>query len=270
MYKKIYLEITNKCNLKCPFCLHNNREPQFLTFTDYQTILKKIKPYTKYLYLHVSGEPLIHPLINTFIKYGSQDFHINITTNGYLIKRIINNHHIRQINISLHSYNPAYNISLKKYLDNILEVINNLSSSTYFSLRFWVNNKYNQPILNYLNKYFNQEIELHNGFKIKENVFISIGNEFIWPDLNNTYENPQGTCYALKDHIGILVDGTIIPCCLDANGVINLGNIFQSDLESIIKSPRYQKMLKSFQNNYKYEALCQKCNYLDVMNNCKI
>lgn len=263
MYKKVYLEITNKCNLNCSFCIKNNRLKQFITIKDYQIILNKLKKYTKYLYFHVSGEPLLHPNINELINIGSKNYFINITTNGYLINRIKDNHNIRQINISLHSYSNKYNINLNTYLNNICEVIDLLNSDTYFSLRFWVNNKYNKEIIDYLNKRYDTNIELKNGFKVTNNVFISINKEFIWPSLNNNYYNTSGTCYALKDHIGILVNGDIVPCCLDVNGIIKLGNIFKDNLEDIINSERYITMKEGFNNNIKCEKLCQKCNFLN-------
>lgn len=263
MYKKVYLEITNNCNLNCSFCIKNNRDKKFIHKDDYLKLLDKLKKYTKYLYFHVSGEPLLHPQINELINIGSKDYYINITTNGYLINRIKNNYNIRQINISLHSYSKDYNVSLENYLDNICCVIDNLSSNTYFSLRFWVNNEFNEKIIEYLNKYYKKDIKLENGFKIIDNVYISINKEFIWPDLNNDYYNEVGTCYALKDHIGILVNGDIVPCCLDANGIIKLGNIYENDLDSIIESDRYVKMLKGFKDNKKCEELCKKCNFLE-------
>lgn len=263
MYKKIYLEITNNCNLNCSFCIKNNRTKKFITIKDYKIILDKIKKYTKYLYFHVSGEPLLHPKINELINIGSKYFFINITTNGYLIKRIRENKNIRQINISLHSYSTKYNIPLENYLNDIIDVIDNLHQVTYFSLRFWTNNNYNKEILKYLEERYNKKIELKNGFEIIHNVFISINNEFIWPDLNNDYYNEYGTCYALKDHMGILVNGDIVPCCLDVNGIIKLGNIYQDNIDEIIKTKKYQNMLNGFKNNQKYEELCKKCNFLD-------
>ena len=266
MYKKIYLEITNTCNLNCPFCIKNNRENKFITIEEYKTILEKIKLYTKYLYLHVSGEPLMHPFINEIIDIGSEYFYINITTNGYLIDKIKDNHIIRQINISLHSYYPNNNISLENYLDNIIKVINNLHDYTYFSLRFWVNNKYNQDILNYLSNNFKKDIKLVNGYEIIKNVFISIGNEFTWPDLENDNINTFGTCYALKDHIGILVNGDVVPCCLDVNGNIILGNLYKDELVDIQNSKKYINMVNGFKNNKRIEKLCQKCNFLNKIN----
>lgn len=240
MFKKIYLEITNNCNLNCDFCIKNNREKRFMALADFQVILEKLKPYTKYLYFHLMGEPLLHPEINKYINLAHQNFFINITTNGYLIKRIKDNHNIRQINISLHSYNSVYNISLEKYMANIFEVIDRLHDNTYFSLRFWVDN-INTPMIVKL-------IETKYNCKVK---------------LENEFENSKGTCYALKDHIGILSNGDIVPCCLDADGTIKLGNIFQNDLQMILKSERYKTMLNNFQQNIKCEKLCQKCNFIE-------
>jgi len=263
MYKKIYLEITNNCNLSCSFCIKNNRMKKFIDIDDYIKVLDSLKSYTKYLYFHVSGEPLLHPKINELINLGSKDYFINITTNGYLIKRIKDNHNIRQLNISLHSFDEKYNVTLEQYLENIFEVIDELHKETYFSLRFWVNNKYNKEIINLIEKKYNTKIKIESGFEIIKNVFVSVGKEFIWPDLNNEYYNENGTCYALKDHIGILVNGDVVPCCLDANGIIKLGNIYENSLEDIINSEKYNKILLGFRNNKKREELCKKCNFLE-------
>lgn len=261
MYKKIYLEVTNICNLSCPFCIKNNRDKEYISIDNYKLILDKIKNYTKYLYLHVSGEPLMHPNINELINIGSKYFNINITTNGHLINKIIDNHNIRQINISMHSYNN--NTSINEYLDNICNVIDELHNDTYISLRFWVDNKYTKEMINYLNKRYNTNIVLETGFEIIKNVFISINKEFIWPSLDNDYYNENGTCYALRDHIGILSNGDIIPCCLDVNGILKLGNIYKDNLDTIISSNRYQNMLNSFKNNKRIEELCKHCNFIE-------
>ena len=153
MYKKVYVEITNNCNLSCEFCPHNKRKNEFITLDNFKTILDKLSGYTEYLYLHVLGEPLLHPDINKLIDEASNRYKINITTNGYLINRIKYNKNIRQINISLHSYNG--NIDLNKYMNNILDSINELSKYTYISLRFWTKNKYSNKMLKYINDYFN-------------------------------------------------------------------------------------------------------------------
>jgi len=265
MYKKIYLEITNNCNLNCDFCIKNSRPNKFMSEEEFKTILNKLKSYTNYLYFHLLGEPLLHPKINGFIDYSSKNFKINITTNGYLIDRIKDNKNIRQLNISLHSFNDKYNVSLEDYMKNIFDAVDNLKEYTYISFRFWLKNEYSKEIIEIINKKYNVNLDINNlknNTTITNNIFISINEEFIWPDLNNNYYNETGTCYALKDHIGILVDGTIVPCCLDSKGIINLGNIFKDELSDIIKSDRYINMLNGFKNNKKVECLCKKCKYL--------
>ena len=264
MLKKVYIEITNDCNLSCSFCIKNKRNKKYMSFNEFKIILNKLNGYTEYLYLHVLGEPLLHPKINELINIASFNFKINITTNGYLINRIKDNKNIRQLNISLHSFNDKYKIDLIKYLDNIFDTIDLLiTNKTYISLRLWVKNKYNNDIITYINKRYNINITNLDNYKINDYIFINNFHEFIWPDLNNnTYEN-IGTCYALKDHIGILVDGTIIPCCLDTLGIINLGNIYNDDLDSILKSDKVNNMLKNFKNNKKCEELCKHCKFIE-------
>ena len=263
--KKVYIEITNNCNLDCSFCIKNERTHKFMSIEEFKIVLDKIKPYTKYIYLHVMGEALLHPKINKLIDLASKDFNINITTNGYLIDRI-KTKNIRQINISIHSFDKKYNINTEEYLNNIFSVVDKLDN-TYISYRFWVNNKNSKELLDIINKHYNTNFklkELKRDNKINNHIFINTYNEFIWPDLNNDYYNETGKCYALRDHIGILVSGEVVPCCLDSKGIINLGNIFKDNLEDILNSTRAKKMLDGFKNNKKIEELCKKCNFLDI------
>lgn len=265
MFKKVYIEITNNCNLSCPFCIKNKRKKEYMTFNEFKIILNKLDGYTKYLYLHVLGEPLTHPNINEFINYASSKYKINITTNGYLIENIKNNKNIRQLNISLQSYNELYNITLEDYMNKIFDVVDVLKEYTYISYRIWVKNKYTKNIINMINKKYNSNLEINNlknNTTITNKIFISTNQEFIWPDLNNDYYNEIGKCYALKDHIGILVDGKVVPCCLDSIGNIELGNIYKDDLKKIINSDRFKSMLNGFKNNKKTEELCKHCKYL--------
>ena len=265
--KKIYLEITNGCNLNCDFCIKNKRKITNISFDNYKYIIDKIKDYTDEIYLHVLGEPLMHKEINEFIDYAyNKGLLVNITTNGYLIKRIKDNKHIHRLNISVHSYNIKYGILLSEYLDNIFEVIDKLRSETFISLRLWINSKDNDKVLDYINKRYNTNINKVNDnekIKVTNNLIIDTFHEFIWPDLSNNYYSEYGRCMALKRHIGILSDGTIIPCCLDSKGVINLGNIYENNLDDIFNSPRVKSMLDGFKKGYKCEELCRHCKFLD-------
>ena len=259
-FKKIYLEITNSCNLDCSFCIKNKREKMFMSMNNFKLILNSIKDYTDYIYLHVLGEPLLHLQFNEMVDYASKNFKINVTTNGYLINNIKTNN-IRQLNISLHDFSPKYNINLNTYLDNIFNKIDSLNN-TYISLRLWVKNEYNNDIIKYINNRYSVNV-VGESFKINDHIFINNFHEFIWPDLNNDYFNEIGTCYALTDHIGILVDGTIIPCCLDSRGDIALGNIFIDDLYDIINKEKVVNMINGFKQKKKIENLCKHCNFIN-------
>lgn len=265
MLKKVYVEITNACNLNCDFCIKNERQVKFLTLNEFEIILDKLTNVTKYLYFHILGEPLLHPNINEFINMANtKGFYVNITTNGYLMNNL-KEKNIRQLNISLHSYNEKYNVSLNDYLSAIFAKIDKLSN-TYISLRLWVKNKYTQDILKYINNKYKKNInklDLNKSIKLTNNVYLNSFHEYIWPDLNNNYYNEKGSCYALKDHIGILVNGTIVPCCLDSKGIINLGNIYHDEVNVVLNSPRAVKMREGFKNKIKCETLCKHCLFLD-------
>lgn len=258
-FKKIYIEISNICNLSCPFCNINNRKQKSITIDEFNILLDKLKDHTNYLYFHMLGEPLLHKNINELIDIAfNKNFNINITTNGYLIKKI-KTKNIRQINISLHSYNEKYNKTLDEYLEDIFDKINDLKD-TYISYRLWTNTLYKEEIIKKLSDKYNVKIKNEN-IKLANNIYLNFDEEFIWPNLSNEYYSEVGSCNAINNHIGILVDGTVVPCCLDTEGIIKLGNIYDENLEDIINSERYQNMANNFKNNKRCELLCRKCSF---------
>lgn len=271
-FKKIYIEITNICNLSCSFCSIDKRVKETITIENFEKILKNINDYTDYVYLHVKGEPLLHPNLNEILdlceKYKK---HVNITTNGTLLKNkqeLLKHPIVRQINISLHSENNKEN-----YLDEIFDSVENLKEKIII-YRFWTmdNYKLNEKSTEIVDKIINfydlsketvDKIKIDKHIKIRDNLYVDKANEFVWPNLNNDYYNDIGTCYALKDQLAILVDGTVVPCCLDSNGIINLGNIYEKSLQQIIESPRYQTMKQNFSNRKACEELCKHCSFKD-------
>ena len=198
--------------------------------------------------------------INEFIKLAKENgFNINITTNGYLISNL--KEEVRQINISLHSYNKDNNKKIEEYMDDIFSVVDQFKN-TYISYRFWANNKESINMLDIINKHYSTNINEIKNNKLKDRVFISTFKEFIWPDLNNNYYEEEGTWYALKDHFGILSNGDVVPCCLDTTADIKLGNIFENDIDDILNSNKVKKIIDGFKCNKKTEELCKHCKFL--------
>lgn len=278
-FKKVYIEITNVCNLNCSFCIKDNRKKSEMSIDEFETILKKIDKYTNYIYLHVKGEPLIHNNLDKILSLANKyNKYVNITTNGVFLKEKVDilkkYNNIRQINISLHSENNKTN-----YIEDIIEAVDELKN-IFVVYRFWTlkDNKLDNRMIKYLEKLkdkYNIDNENYNeiingsNIKIGNNIYISKDKEFEWPNVNNNYCNEHGFCYGLKNQIGILVDGTITICCLDSFGISNLGNIFNDDMDSIITSDKVKKIIKGFNDRKVYLDICKHCSYKERFNKNK-
>ena len=250
-FKRVYIEITNICNLSCPFCVPHHRDNRFMTFEEFKHILSEIKPFTKYLYLHVKGEPLLHPEVDKLIKYAyDEGFYINLTTNATLLNEHLSiTKYLRQINISLHATNSLEVVKLARTIHDCT-----------ISFRIWNIDKDFQN-KEMLEKEFGVSIPNQENFTLAPNVFLSQREEFEWPSLENTTTVTDKYCYGLINQVGILVDGTVVPCCLDNNGDIPLGNVFTQKFEEIITSTRAQKIIEGFQNRIACEELCKHCSF---------
>lgn len=275
-YRKIYIEITNICNLNCSFCSKVNRKKEYMSLENFKEILNKIKDYTDYIYLHVKGEPLLNQNVIDMIKSCEEyNIKVNLTTNGTLFPQIVGQlkecKNLNKINFSLHSEN-----NYPEYCEKIFKAVEELPSSVTIIYRLWTlkNNELDEKstnIVNKISKYYNlsteivEKIKKESNVKIKSTIYVDKDNEFDWPTLNET-KTSDGYCYALKTQIAILVDGTVVPCCLDSDGVINLGNINDMSLEEIINSKKYQNLQKSFQDRKPCEELCKKCTFKNKFN----
>lgn len=252
-FKRVYIEITNVCNLKCSFCPPHHRENRFMSDEEFKVVLEKIKPYTNYIYLHVKGEPTLHPDFDKFVKYAYYEgFKINLTTNGTMLyKHLPITQYLRQINISLHATNN------KRIVDTAKNI-----NDTIINFRIW-NKSENIDAIHLLESYFDVKIPDTKNFTLSKKHFLSQEELFEWPNITNKEFSNVGYCHALSSQIAILVDGTVVPCCLDNDGIVNLGNIFSENLENILNSPKVATIISGFQNRLPTEELCQKCTYKD-------
>lgn len=283
-YKKVYLEITNVCNLKCDFCPQTKRKAEFMSEETFEQILDQIKPFTSYIYLHVKGEPLLHPKLGSFLDISyEKGFQVNITTNGTLIDKVadilLKKPAVRQINFSLHSFDGnQHEISKDEYIDCILKFSRRaiLESNMIISLRLWNldealltedQRKRNLDIIHKIEDYFNLPYKIQGNFsetkslKLSDRVYLNQDYEFKWPDLKEEEDINKGFCYGLKNQVAILVDGTVVPCCLDGEGIINLGNIHERQFADIVNGKRAENIRLGFCNNKVVEELCRKCGF---------
>jgi len=265
MFKKIYVEITNVCNLNCSFCSEVTRKKEFISIDKFEYILNQIKPFGSHIYLHIKGEPLLHPQLSDILRLCAENsIKVDITTNGTLLtqnKEILINNQARQINISLHSFesdNP------EKYLSTVTDFAREITEKTptVVVLRQWVAGDENDYTKQYLMKEFNLDsINIQRSTKLKDNVFLSQAEQFDWPSLDMPHISNRGFCYGMRSQVGILVCGTVVPCCLDSEGIIALGNIYEHSFADIINSPRAKLMAENFSRRHATEELCRKCTY---------
>ena len=282
-FKKIYIEITNRCNLTCSFCQPCSRTRAFMAPSVFDEILRKISGHTEYISLHVLGEPLLHPdlglLLGISSEYGLQ---VNLTTNGTLLSRrrsdLLGQQALRQINISLHSFGqPGNAAALNSYLNGILAFIAAaLSASTVrINLRLWNLSEeatageqgLNRLVLNRLEDHFGLHSPLSTDFPTRRGiilvprVYLSMERSFTWPHGPAPDLGSHGYCRGLRDHIGILVDGTVVPCCLDSEGDIPLGNILQAPLPEILAGLRADTIRTGFARQQLIDPVCRRCTF---------
>ena len=282
-FKKVYIEITNVCNLSCNFCPKTKRKYKFMNKEEFTYILEQVKPFTDHIYFHLMGEPLLHENIEYFLKESKEKgLHVNLTTNGTLLNKvgykIINSNAVRQVNISLHSFEAnKKTVELEEYLNNVTDFIIKAreNSNIICAIRLWNmdsedlrgENNLNKEILKIIEENLGLEFSLSeklqesNKIKLKDKVYLNMAEKFQWPDIKIDTLGENVFCHGLRNQIGILADGTVVPCCLDSDGNLELGNVFEKTLEDILNGERATNIYNGFSRRVAVESLCQKCGY---------
>ena len=270
MYSKVYVEITNICNMSCSFCHGHTRELRRMSADEFSLILDKLTDKTKYIYYHLMGEPLTHPQLPEFIKMaGQRGYKSIITTNGTLLGRRKNELLIvglHKVNISLHSFEEGTDKSYEAYVNQLCDFAKAAAEQGIIVVfRLWnkgFDGGRNQAAMALLRKNIDGEwAENTRGIRIRDKIFLEWGERFEWPDSQAEIKGNKFFCYGLRDQFGILCDGTVVPCCLDSDGVINLGNIFTDDINQILNSEPAKAMVCGFSRGAATEDLCKRCGY---------
>jgi radical SAM protein with 4Fe4S-binding SPASM domain len=276
-FKKIYLEITNRCNLTCNFCQKSCRAKSSMSPIFFEDILRQIKPFTDHLSFHVLGEPLLHPYFGEFLDLcHRQQLLVNLTTNGTLLSQqlptLFASPALRQVNISLHCHETmagwpqqeAYIAGIFNFLDEAIK-----RPSFLISLRLWNSNgsDVNKVMLARLASFFEikngiaDTLPTGRGIAIASRVFLSMARPFTWPHDQSPDLGENGSCLGLRSHVAILVDGTVVPCCLDAEADVSLGNIRQQPFSAIIAGERASRIRDGFRERRIIEPLCRRCSF---------
>lgn len=284
LFNKIHVEITNVCNLQCSFCPEVHRSKKMMSPEIFERIVREIQPYTGHIALHLMGDPLVSPHLSKLVRIcESYNLPIHIVTNGLLLnaekQAALLSPTIQQVNFSLHSF--VDNFPEKDpipYLEKVFAFVHEAQKQRpelYINFRLWNlessegSSEKNLKLLRKISETFNfmapTSVDLRNkkSFRIQDRLYLNFDSEFVWPSLELPQLNTRGFCYGLETHVGILVDGSVVPCCLDKEGQMVLGNILQTPFTEIINSERAQKMKIGFRQRQLVEDLCQRCNFIE-------
>ncbi|MBR6555961.1 MAG: radical SAM protein [Clostridia bacterium] len=271
MYAKVYVEITNICNMNCSFCHGHHRSPRRMSREEFSRILDALSGVTEYIYYHVMGEPLTHPELPEFLRMAAaRGFKSIVTTNGTLLsargEALLLSTGLHKVNISLHSFEEGSEQDFVRYIDGVAEFVARAADGgVIVSLRLWNRNfdgGRNGRIEDMLRERLPGDwAENTRGIRIREKLHLEWGERFAWPDSDAPLQGESVFCYGLRDHFGILCDGTVVPCCLDSEGGIALGNIFTGEIGKILASPRAETMRRGFSCRRASEELCRRCGY---------
>ena len=275
--KKVYLEITNVCNLNCSFCPGTKRPAGFLSVEEFRRFGAKLRPHTEYLYLHLMGEPLLHPQLGELLDIaGELRFRVMITTNGTLLgergELLCASPAVEKVSVSLHSFEGNEGGGgLGDYLKSCFQFAREAAGAgKRCALRLWNldgaetrgANRLNGEILAELERTFPKPWrEGRRGTTLAPGIFLEWGERFDWPDLKAPEEEGPGFCYGLRDQVGVLWDGTVVPCCLDHEGDVPLGNLYRQTLDEILDSPRARALYEGFSRGEAAETLCRRCGF---------
>ena len=246
MFNRAYVEITNVCNLRCDFCPGTVRPAGFMTVADFAAAAAALRPYTDYLYLHVMGEPLLHPDLESILAVAhEQGFRVCLTTNGTLLPRrgpaLLAAPALRKVSVSLHSFEGNGGGDATDYINGVWHFAAAFAGEGRLcALRLWNEGgaeTQNQAICRLLSE-----------------------KKFDWPALDAPAQNVT-FCHGLRRQIAVLWDGTVVPCCLDGQGVMALGNLFTTPLSDILQSPRARAIYDGFSRREAVEPLCRRCGY---------
>lgn len=289
MIDRCYIEITNTCNLDCHFCPKHHRKRRQLSEEEFDLLTDRVRGKVCFLYFHLMGEPLLHPLLPQFVTMAREKgFKTVLTSNGTLLHRAMAllDTLPYKIQLSLHSHESNARGELSEYMDQVMRFSTQAAGKgTCMVLRLWNQggmDRENEEVMRLIEKYVPKPWkERPDGFRLCDNLYLEFDRKFEWPggggkaasdDSDGKQEESDGKleaspskskqeyfCKALIKQIGVLSDGSLVPCCLDHDGDVILGNLFHQSLEEILASPRAQALVEGFRHHAATEPLCQSC-----------
>jgi len=212
-----------------------------------------------------------------------------LTSNGTLLHRCLPllDALPHKIQLSLHSHESNARGELASYMQEVMNFsMQAAEKGTCMVLRLWNQggrDLENEEVMRLIEQYVPKPWkERPDGFRLADHLYLEFDRKFEWPtageeseknlkdELEKESEDESGEespkkekkqlfCKALIKQIGVQSDGSLVPCCLDHDGDVVLGNLLHQSLEEILASPRAQALIDGFKHHTASEKLCQNC-----------
>ena len=286
-FYRIYIELTNVCGLRCSFCPTKNLPNSTMSLEFFEEVVQQAQGFTKEIACHVVGDPLTLSNLSDYLdiihKYKMKAM---LTTSGYFMKKhafeTLFHPAVKQINVSLNAFNKNdTSITFEQYMKPILNLCKEKvkqEKELFINLRMWnldeimSEKEFNSELFNALENAFKVELDLESldpkekkSIRLDNKVLLHFDNYFEWPSLQNKNYG-HGTCQGLSSHIGVLANGDVVPCCLDSEAVMKLGNLKEQSLKDVVYGKRASDMINGFKEGKCSEEMCLKCSYKERFN----
>ena len=284
-FYRVYVELTNTCGLACTFCPPKKHPSAIISLPFFEHLLEELSSYTKEIALHMGGDPLTLSNLSAYLDICEQkNIKVMLTTSGYYLNKhdltTFMHPAIKQINLSLNSYNKnSMPLSFEAYMKPIIALCHlkheKNNKALFINLRLWNMDEshsekaFNEMLFSFLEESFKITLDTQTIYdekprsvRLTEKILLHFDGYFEWPSLESNHYS-QGACLGLRSHFGILSNGDVVPCCLDKDGLMVLGNVQHEPLKNILNSPRAQAIIQGFNNHQAVELVCQNCSYKD-------
>lgn len=284
-FKRINVEISNVCNLRCSFCPAGDKDKRAMSPAEFARIAEEIAPLTEEVVLHLLGEPLNHPQLDLILDAcAAHMLPVNIVTNGILLTgprlELLLRPIVRQVSFSLQSFEDNFHAQdPTSYLRRIRTFVERALTERpdlYVNFRFWdlagtgatdttLNSTMRQALADAFDFTWDSvqvDLRRRKSRRLRGRLYLHFDSRFEWPHLSHPVRATRGYCHGLTGHIGVHADGTVVPCCLDQAGAMPLGNVLTTPLREILNGPRARSIREGFAAGELREPLCQRCSFI--------
>ncbi|WP_164499060.1 radical SAM/SPASM domain-containing protein [Helicobacter pylori] len=277
LFKKIYIELSDICGLQCSFCPNPKNIRGVMPLELFEKICKEAAPLTPIITFHVLGDPCKLKNLNHYLNAAKRfSLKVDLVTSGaYLCDfETLLQDAIYQISISLDAGLDNHNkLNQHRYIQKILEFCRykcEKNSEVFLNLRIQDGTleKHQNLIKPFLESFECVSLETlksQGRARLFKKSFLNIQKTFKWPNLNApnplNQESKIPYCYGLIKQIAILSNGVVVPCCMDTQAHINLGDLNHTPLKDILNSQKAMAIKTHFLKGEALELLCKNCSY---------